>query len=454
GQGIMVYFVADQLWGMGYEGIQQAIDGRLSIGMMILLVFGRILSTTFTLSSGGSGGVIAPSLFIGAMIGGAVGKICMVIGIAPQATPIGIYVVIGMASLYASVGKVPFALPLIIMEATHNMSLMLPLFVASAIGYMFSGRLTIYESQPLTIDSSCLGVNILGETEADLLEPYLVKDFMEKDRPTFSEDTALVEVLRVVKKSRYLFFPVVQNGDCLTGAISIQSLKDYLLGEKRAHSVVVKDVAVPIRHIVTQDCTLKETLEIFRTYGIDHLPVVESDKSNKFVGILTKRAVLVMLKQTIGINGYDPLKMGNHLEEGEIHDPLTDIAANQVMVKNVETVRQNMTTEKLIQFMEHSPYTGFPVVSAEGELLGMVTYADVHRILDEGLDTRKVTIEKIIQKKAPTAFPGENLGEVVRRMHEFDVDRISIVDRDNPKRLIGMITRTNIMAAYQSHVRV
>ena len=76
-EGLIVVFVAQQVWGMGYEVIQQAIDGNLPLMLMLLLIFAKIISTSLTVATGGSGGVIAPSLFIGAMMGGLLGKIFM-----------------------------------------------------------------------------------------------------------------------------------------------------------------------------------------------------------------------------------------------------------------------------------------------------------------------------------------------------------------------------------------
>ncbi len=162
--------------------------------------------------------------------------------------------------------------------------------------------------------------------------------------------------------------------------------------------------------------------------------------------------IAMLMSRQIGAIGMDAmvlLKKGIRLEGKTTHDPLKDVTAGEVMAKEIETVNETMTMEKLSQFMEHSPHTGFPVVDTEGALSGMIIYSDVHHAIDDGLDPKAVPIQQIMRKEIPTAFTEEDLGTVVRRMQEFDVDRISIVDPDHPKRLIGLITRTNIIAAYQ-----
>ncbi|MFQ5597119.1 MAG: chloride channel protein [Nitrospiria bacterium] len=152
----------------------------------------------------------------------------------------------------------------------------------------------------------------------------------------------------------------------------------------------------------------------------------------------------------IGIYGRVLLKRGIRLEGGDVHDPIMSVTVDEVMVKNVEIVWQNMTVEKLTQFIEKSLHTGFPVVNAQGDLLGMVTYAEIHKAAQEGLDSEKVLVDQIMRKDVPHVFPEEVLVEVVRKMQASKIDRVAVVEPENPQRLVGLITRTNIMSAYQT----
>ncbi len=306
--GMLVFFVARELWGMGYGAIQDAIDGKLAIGLMLLLLFGKIFSTSFTVASGGSGGVIAPSLFIGAMLGGILGKIF--IGIFPTNTPIGVYVAIGMSALYSGVGKVPFALPLLIMEATRNTSLMLPLFIASTIGYLFSSRATIYPVQPLRIDYGKVGLNILGETEGDLIESYQVKDIMIKNKQAIPQHADLQKVAEFIKKSKEHFFPVVNGEYRLCGVISFSEMKYIFSRTSLNHLMLAIDLAMEVPFTVTPQSSLKETLVMFYGNNSDYLPVVDSDESNKFIGVLAKRDIMKLLKQEMSKKTFKKLKKG------------------------------------------------------------------------------------------------------------------------------------------------
>lgn len=152
----------------------------------------------------------------------------------------------------------------------------------------------------------------------------------------------------------------------------------------------------------------------------------------------------------IGIYARELLKRGVRLDGDKKSDPIMTITAGEVMVKNVEIVWQNMTVDKLTQFIEKSRHTGFPVVNAQGELVGMVTYAEIRKAFESGLDSKVALIDKIMRSEVPVATPDDVLVDIVRQMQVYQVDRIAVVEPGNPKRLLGLITRANIMAAYQA----
>ncbi|RLF18271.1 MAG: hypothetical protein DRN06_01910 [Thermoprotei archaeon] len=147
------------LWGMGYWVIQETIDftellnsfGHLLIWVFLLLYFGKILASTFSIASAGAGGVIVPSLFCGAMIGGAYALALDALFpefIVRSGAHVA-YIVAGMAALYAAAGRVPMATILLLCETCSNFSLFAPMLIASMISFLVAKRLniTIYPSQ-------------------------------------------------------------------------------------------------------------------------------------------------------------------------------------------------------------------------------------------------------------------------------------------------------------------
>lgn len=296
-EGLIVAFIAKEVWGMGYDVIQQAINGKFAISLLLLFIFAKIAATSFTVATGGSGGVIAPSLFMGAMMGALLGKVFM--GITHQAGSVGIYAVVGMASLYAAVGKVPISLPILLLEATRNFSLIIPLFIATSIGYLFSGPFTLYESQSPFLTRDNLALDYAGENELDVLEPYKVKRIMTIDVVTIRENAKLSEVIDIFKKASHIFFPVVGYNNKFVGTISINDLRPILMEEKELDPLIVaRDIANKSTPYLDSNTSLREAYEIMRAKGLEHLPVVDG-KKEKLVGILSYKDLVRFLEKQV-----------------------------------------------------------------------------------------------------------------------------------------------------------
>lgn len=143
-----------QVMAGGYGWIQMAIDGKLSLGLMVVLCFGKIFATAFTISSGGSGGVFAPSLFVGAMLGGAFGAA------AEQFFPEAIvhpeaFALVGMGGLFAGVARVPLTAMLMVCEMTGSYNLLIPLMLVCIVNFaVLAPRWSLYEEQVLDLADS------------------------------------------------------------------------------------------------------------------------------------------------------------------------------------------------------------------------------------------------------------------------------------------------------------
>lgn len=312
--GCMIVFVAKELWGLGYGNMQDAINGHYGMWLLLILCFGKIISTAFTVATGGAGGVLAPSLYIGAMLGGFLGKVFELW--IPNGTPDGLYVVIGMAALFASVGKVPFSFPILLMETTRNFSVILPVFIGTAVGYALAGPFKIYESQePYPPGNMAGGFNALGETEADLLAPYPVWTAMVEEMDVIDEGSTVPEILRKFKESTHLFFPVQGRDGRYKGTISLDQMRNLIFEEQVNEFIIAADVANLGLPVVAPEESLAEVFHHFQQDGMRYLPVLGKD--DILVGLLDRREVLRLLKhqilkRTAGVEymGLSPWKKG------------------------------------------------------------------------------------------------------------------------------------------------
>jgi len=289
--GLMVGITAiflPQVLGMGYGWVQMAIDGditRLSIVLMFTLVLAKILATSFTISSGGSGGVFAPSLFIGAMVGGAFGQIMAII-FPNTITQPGAYALVGMSAQLAGAEKIPIAAIVMVSEMAGNHNLLAPLMVASTISYVLSGRWTIYENQAENRASSPAHRR---EMTVDILERARAKDAMATNIMTISSSMSVQEVMEHIHQHGYTGFPVVDDKK-LVGIMTFEDAEKVPADKRK--TTPVKEAMTKKLIVSRPDDSLEDALMKLMDKDIGRLPVVDENNPAKLVGLLTKYDIM------------------------------------------------------------------------------------------------------------------------------------------------------------------
>lgn len=137
-----------QVRGVGYEYVDQALNGGLVLRAMLVLCFVKLAATVVSYSSGNAGGIFAPSLFIGAMLGGTVGTLINRMAAFPTAEP-GAYALVGMGTLFAGIIRAPMTSVFMIFEITQDYQIIIPLMVANLLSYVISRRyqpVAVYEA--------------------------------------------------------------------------------------------------------------------------------------------------------------------------------------------------------------------------------------------------------------------------------------------------------------------
>ncbi len=289
-----------QLMSGGYGWIQMAIDGDVSMtfSLLLILCFGKIVATSLTISSGGSGGVFAPSLFVGAMLGGAFGQFCngLVPGMIehPQA-----FVLVGMGGLFAGVARVPLTAMLMVCEMSGSYGLLLPLMLVSIVNTaILSSRWTLYEEQvPSLVDSPAHQ----GDFVIDILEQIHVREVYDTKRKLdlVPEETPLPEILKMAARSKNAYFPVIDKDNQLTGIFSLRDLRSILTGDGAGALILAADLAAQPVLTVTPDDDLHKALRVFTRKNIDDVPVVDSKDPNRILGLLNRRDVIAAYHERI-----------------------------------------------------------------------------------------------------------------------------------------------------------
>jgi chloride channel protein, CIC family len=287
--GILAFFLPEVLGG-GYDWIQSAIDGKMAMSLMLLLVFAKIAATSLTIGSGGSGGVFAPSLFIGAMLGGFYGHFCGILLPEWSLHP-STFVLVGMGGFFAGVAKVPIASLIMVAEMTGGYSLIVPLMIVSTISYLLLGDVSIYEKQVAArIDSPAH----LGDFAVDMLEHVCVSDAVPPDRKveTIPENCSFDALLQRIVDSTQSNFPVVNAEGRLTGILSISDVRRVMLDKDLRNLVVAKDMATETVLTVTPADDLKTALKKMTEAEIRELPVVDPCDPGRLISMISRKDII------------------------------------------------------------------------------------------------------------------------------------------------------------------
>lgn len=284
-----VAFFYPQIMAGGYGWIQWALDGQFPWHLMLTLALLKIVVTSFTISSGGSGGVFGPSLFMGAMLGGAFGFFGYQVApdwvIHPSS-----YALVGMGGFFGGVAKVPIASIIMVCEMSSSYTLLVPLILVSTIAFLCLWRTSLYEKQ---VASRLASPAHFQRLASGLLERMYVHQAINP-RPVqpISESMPFEQLVRIVTYSQDHYFPVVNEHGKMTGIISINDIRAILFEDSVFRLIVAKDVATPNVVRVYWNETLKQAMEKLTTLNVDELPVVKEENPDEIITMLSKRDII------------------------------------------------------------------------------------------------------------------------------------------------------------------
>ena len=288
--GLLVGLVAlwqPQILSGGYGTIQKALTGELPVMLMFTLAFLKIAATSFTISSGGSGGVFGPSLFIGAMLGGGVGQLAHAWFPGIVTSP-GAFALVGMAAFFAGVAKAPIGALLMVCEMTAGYKLIVPIMFTSVVTILLSQRWSLYEKQVLNKFHSPAH---RSDRVTNILQDLSVKDVYRVDTPVaiLPEDMTFGQLRLLITNSRESFFPVVDDAFHLIGILSVPEIRGIIFEESLLDLLIVRDlVSEPVS--VAPDESLSEALLKFLETGFGKIPI--EDKETGVIGVLALEDLL------------------------------------------------------------------------------------------------------------------------------------------------------------------
>jgi CIC family chloride channel protein len=286
--GLILFFYPHVMDG-GYGWVQMALEGKMLWYAMFIMAGMKILATSCTLGSGGSGGVFGPSIFIGAMLGGGFGYLGQQLFPGWVIYPYS-FVLVGMGGFFAGVAKTPLAAIIMACEMSASYTLLVPLMLVSAITILILGRNGLYEKQVFTRLASPAHMQ---EFARGLLEEMYVRDALQPRGVTLiPESLHFGELVQIMSKSPNIYFPVVNLKGEMSGILSINDVREIMFESGVNHLIVARDVATPNVVRVFLSDSLQEALDKMNSIQVDELPVVKEEAPDDIVGMIAKRDII------------------------------------------------------------------------------------------------------------------------------------------------------------------
>ena len=289
--------VLPQMYGVGYPVLEAAIRGNYALAFLLLLLVGKVVATSLTIAIGGSGGVFAPSLFIGAMLGSAFGDAIQ--RFPGLHGPAGAYGLVGMGAVFAATARAPLTAVIIIFELTGDYQIILPLMFAIALATGGSRLLsadTIY-----TLKLRRRGIDITRGRAIDVMQTLRVREAMSSVPAAIPTDTPVPDIVTRLSGSELEALPVIDAAGRYRGVISTRQL-ERALADSRSDTTAGDLAEQP--PTVSLDQSLTDALPLLLHGEASGLPVLAHDDTT-IVGWLTHRDVLRAYQSRQRLSGRD-----------------------------------------------------------------------------------------------------------------------------------------------------
>ncbi len=278
------------MYGSGFHFIEEVMLENVPFWILFLLIFLKPLATSFTLGSGNSGGVFAPSLFIGAMLGGCLG--IMLERFFPEVSGgSGAYALVGMAALFGATARAPLTAMLIVFEMSNDYMMILPLMVAGISATYFAQWL--HPESIYTLKLAKRGIRFFEGRDMDIMQGVKVEEVMRTRLVTIHKDKSVSELMALFQETNLLGFPVITEGNRLWGIITLQDVhRAQSMDGFNPRDMKVSDLAIEGPISVFPDEPIWVAIQKMSPRDLARLPVISRDGSMRLLGSISRSDIL------------------------------------------------------------------------------------------------------------------------------------------------------------------
>jgi CIC family chloride channel protein len=278
------------VFGAGFPVIEDALLGRLSFGLLFAMVLLKPMATSLTLGSGNSGGVFAPTLFTGAALGGAFGRLVEFLAPNSTAGP-GAFATVGMAAVFAGAARAPITAILIVFEMTDDYRLIIPLMAGVIVSLIVSERL--HKESIYTLKLARRGIRLHRGHDVDVMEAVQVEEVMMQPPVTVPINLSAALLANEFLRTGRHGFPVLNEDGSLYGVVSLEDYRRATAsGKISLDTLTVGEIAT--RAVVTAypDETVGAVLRRMAPRDLSRLPVVSREDPRCLLGVVRRNDIV------------------------------------------------------------------------------------------------------------------------------------------------------------------
>ncbi|MBC6441358.1 MAG: chloride channel protein [Rhodospirillales bacterium] len=293
GGGLLVGIIAlflPEILGVGYEATDLALHNAMALHLLIALAFAKTMATAITIGSGFGGGVFSPSLFVGAMVGGAYGIIATSMG--PEiSSHDSVYAIVGMAAVAGAVLGAPISTILIVFELTANFGLTIAVMIGATAASLVTNH--VFGRSFFRRSLERRGIDISGSRSMQLLQTRTVDSIMSHAFESLRANDPLATVRHSVRTNPMGDFVVVDETGCLSGIITIEDLHPWLLGDRKMHDDAARALARTAARTLYPSDSLRKALDVMASTDDGFVPVVRGENDRMVVGVLRRHTLIL-----------------------------------------------------------------------------------------------------------------------------------------------------------------
>jgi len=279
----MIALFFPEIYGFDDQAIHNALLARTAIQTLFLLTILKIIATSLTLGSGGSGGLFIPSLFVGASFGALFGSIMNHFFPTITATP-GAYALVGMGIMVAGTTHATISALMLIFEITSNYQIILPLMLGTIIATITS-RLILKENI-YTMKIALSGEYIFKGRNITLLQSIPIHQHIKKKFDSIPEHLTFGKILDLLRRSQHSTFPVINQGKKIVGIVSLQNIRSYMFEKELYPLLIARDIMQEDFISIHPDQSLADVLRLFDLTDAELIPVTDSKDKHHLIGVI------------------------------------------------------------------------------------------------------------------------------------------------------------------------